>query len=215
MFFRISYNQTSRSYTHAHSQMGTVFIPLKDIDQSGTVPVTRWYTLSATEKMSQPVTGELRISIKYSGPRSIKLSVESKAALQELQKKKDENHARSTAIKQQMERRELFARQAQIDADDEFAKQHLKQMQEDLRLRKIEVVKAEAELQAQLEEERLEAIRAEEVSVSVTQKQNSNNTFTTLTNTKLHYTTLRRRSNLRTGKRSRLMRTSRTWEWRG
>ena len=62
----------------------------------------------------------------------------------------------------QISRRELFALQAQKDAEDEFAKQALKEMQEDIRLRKIAVVEAEKELQRQLEEERLEAIKAEE-----------------------------------------------------
>ena len=54
----------------------------------------------------------------------------------------------------QISRRELFALQAQKDAEDEFAKQALKEMQEDIRLRKIAVVEAEKELQRQLEEER-------------------------------------------------------------
>jgi len=143
-------------------EIGVIRLKLKDIDQEGTSIVDRWYKLETGEKMKETATGELRLGLKYSGPRNIKLSEECRKDLQELTKRKDEVHKRETAVKAQIERREVFADQAKKDAEEEFAKQALKEMQEDIRLRKIAVIKAEADLQKQLEEERLEVIAAEE-----------------------------------------------------
>jgi len=143
-------------------EIGVVRIKLKDIDQSGKEVVDRWYVLETSESMREKASGEIRLGLKYSGSRNIKLSEESRKSMANLQKRKDEVVTREKIVKDTIERRELFALQAQKDAEDEVAKQKLKDLQEDIRLRKIAVLEAEKELKKQLEEERLEQIAAEE-----------------------------------------------------
>lgn len=96
------------------------------------------------------------------GGGDVKKMAALEADREQFEKKKGALEEKERAFQGAMERREYYYKNAQAEAEEEMRNKKLKNLQEDIRQRKLNVIKAQRELEEQLAEEALAAQKEEE-----------------------------------------------------